>query len=64
MTEQSILGLGALAAIVVVMVLYRVFWSLRREERRRLGPHAEGKGSSRVEREDERRQKEDVLQNT
>ena len=34
MNAQPIIGIAALAAAVVGMVLYRVFWALGRERRR------------------------------
>jgi len=34
MNNQSMIGVSALAVIVVAMVLYRVVWFIRREKRR------------------------------
>jgi hypothetical protein len=37
MTEQQVIGLSALAIIVVGMLAYRVIWFIRREKRRNSG---------------------------
>jgi hypothetical protein len=37
MNDQSIIGVSALAILVVVMVLYRVVWFIGREKRRNAG---------------------------
>ena len=37
MNDQSIVGVSALAILVVAMVLYRVIWFIGREKRRNSG---------------------------
>jgi heme/copper-type cytochrome/quinol oxidase subunit 2 len=51
MNDQSMIGVSALAILVVGMVVYRVVWFMRREKRRSSG----SSGSTRESRSECRR---------